>query len=154
MYANCDPINWVDIFIIGRYAIDSDKWEEIKGLLPPERKAQVGRPPKDHRKMLNAMPWIARLVAIPRYYGSWPTLYSRFRRWQIAGILDGILVHVSIEPDFENFMIDAPLSWAISMELAQEEDLKQAVGRSSGGLRIKIPTRWSTPFVLTGGQCY
>lgn len=114
-----------------------------------KRKAQVGGPPKDHRKMLNAMPWMARLCAIPIYYGSWPTVYSWFRRWQIAGIWDGILVHVSIEPDFENFMIDAPLSWAISMELAQEEDLKQAVGRSRGGLRIKIPTRWSPPWVLT-----
>ncbi len=96
-----------------RYEIRDDQWEQIKDLLPPERKPQGGRPPKDHRKMLNAMLWIARTGApwrdLPEYYGSWSTVYSRFRRWQIAGIWDQILEHVSIEPDFESIMIDATI---------------------------------------------
>lgn len=73
-----------------RYEIRDDQWEKIKDLLPPERKPQGGRPPKDHRHMLNAMLWIARTGApwrdLPEYYGSWSSVYSRFRRWQIAGI--------------------------------------------------------------------
>jgi transposase len=96
-----------------RYELRDDQWEQIKDLLPPERKPQGGRPPKDHRKMLNAMLWVARTGApwrdLPEYYGSWSTVYSRFRRWQIAGIWDRILEHVSIEPDFESLMIDATI---------------------------------------------
>jgi transposase len=46
---------------------------------------------------------------LPEYYGSWSTVYSRFRRWQIAGIGDRILEHLSIEPDYESIMIDATI---------------------------------------------
>ncbi|MFC7561146.1 hypothetical protein ACFQ5D_01880 [Paenibacillus farraposensis] len=35
------------------------------------------------------------------------SVYTRFRRWQMSGVRDKILGHVSIEPDFENVMIDA-----------------------------------------------
>lgn len=83
----------------------------IKDPLPPERKPQGGRPPKDHRHMLNAMLWIARTGApwrdLPEYYGSWSSVYSRFLRWKIAGIWDNILEHVSTEPDWESVMINA-----------------------------------------------
>lgn len=96
-----------------RYEIRDDQWEKIKDLLLPERKPQGGRPPKDHRHMLNAMLWIAHTGAswrdLPDYYGSWSSVYSRFRRWQIAGIWDKILEHVSIEPDWESVMIDATI---------------------------------------------
>ncbi len=94
-----------------RYEIHDEQWEIIKGVLPAERKKQGGRPAKDNRTMLNAMLWIARTGApwrdLPEYYGSWKSVYTRFRRWQMAGVWDQILEHVSIEPDFENVMIDA-----------------------------------------------
>ncbi|OBA07244.1 transposase, partial [Paenibacillus polymyxa] len=77
------------------------------------RKPQGGRIAKDNRTMLNAMLWVARSGApwrdLPEHYGSWKTVYTRFRRWQIAGIWDGILKHVSTTPDFENIMIDATI---------------------------------------------
>ena len=63
--------------------------------------------------MLNAMLWVARSGApwrdLPDHYGSWKTVYTRFRRWQIAGVWDQVLEHVSISPDFENIMIDATI---------------------------------------------
>ncbi|WP_172422825.1 transposase [Paenibacillus larvae] len=73
-----------------RYEIRDDQWEKIKDLLPPERKPQGGRIAKDNRMMLNAMLWVARSGApwrdLPEHYGSWKTVYTRFRRWQMAGI--------------------------------------------------------------------
>ncbi len=85
----------------------------IKDLLPSEQKKQGGRPTKDNRTMLNAMLWIARTGApwrdLPEYYGSWKTVYTRFRRWQMSGVWEQILDHISIEPDFENVMIDATI---------------------------------------------
>ncbi|MFB0843301.1 transposase [Paenibacillus oleatilyticus] len=70
-----------------RYEIHDEQWEIIKDVLPVERKKQGGRPAKDNRTMLNAMLWIARTGApwrdLPEYYGSWKSVYTRFRRWKI-----------------------------------------------------------------------
>lgn len=131
--------------------------------LPPEREPQGGRTPKDHRKMLNAILWVARIGApwrdLPEYYGSWSTVYSRFRRWQIAGIWDRILEHVSMEPDFESLMIDATIVRVHQHGTGEKRGgLPQAIGRSRGGLTTKIHAvvdASSNPlcFELTGGQC-
>ncbi|MEV2364231.1 IS5 family transposase [Paenibacillus larvae] len=107
-----------------RYEIRDDQWEKIKDLLPPERKPQGGRIAKDNRMMLNAMLWVARSGApwrdLPEHYGSWKTVYTRFRRWQMAGIWDEILKQVSVSPDLENIMIDATIVASISMGRAQK----------------------------------
>jgi transposase len=96
-----------------RHEIPDDQWEKIKDVLPPERKKQGGRPAKDNRMILNAMLWIAKTGSpwrdLPEYYGSWKTVYTRFRRWQIAGVWDQILEKVCIEPDVENVMIDSTI---------------------------------------------
>ncbi|ETK29550.1 putative transposase [Paenibacillus larvae subsp. larvae DSM 25719] len=74
--------------------------------------------------MLNAMLWVARSGApwrdLPEHYGSWKTVYTRFRRWQMAGIWDEILKQVSVSPDLENIMIDATIVASISMGRAQK----------------------------------
>ncbi|WP_083675541.1 transposase [Paenibacillus borealis] len=48
--------------------------------------------------MLNAMLWVARTGApwrdMPEHYGSWSSVYTRFRRWQKAAVWDRILEKV------------------------------------------------------------
>ncbi|WP_219839218.1 transposase [Paenibacillus sp. R14(2021)] len=46
---------------------------------------------------------------LPDYNGSWKTVYTRFRRWQLSGVWEQILEQVSAEPDFENVMIGATI---------------------------------------------
>ncbi|MDT2239330.1 IS5 family transposase [Paenibacillus larvae] len=125
-----------------RYEIRDDQWEKIKDLLPPERKPQGGRIAKDNRMMLNAMLWVARSGApwrdLPEHYGSWKTVYTRFRRWQMAGIWDEILKQVSVSPDLENIMIDATIVASISMGRAQRGQQFQDIGHSRGGITTKI----------------
>ena len=45
---------------------------------------------KDNRIILNGMVWLARSGApwrdLPERYGSWQTVYSRFRKWIDDGI--------------------------------------------------------------------
>ncbi|WP_100488496.1 transposase [Sporolactobacillus pectinivorans] len=41
------------------------------------------------------------------YYGSWQSVYTRFRCWEKAGLFDQMLDILSAEPDEENVMIDA-----------------------------------------------
>ncbi len=43
-----------------------------------------------HRRILNGILWILATGApwrdLPRRYGHWQAVYSRFRRWQLAGV--------------------------------------------------------------------
>jgi len=77
-----------------RHELTDRQWEHLGPLLPPERPA-TGRPNRGHRTILNGILWKLRAGApwrdVPERYGAWATLYSRFRRWQRAGIWDRIL---------------------------------------------------------------
>jgi len=96
-----------------RHEIEDEQWDPIKNIVTCECNSKGGCPPKDDQKMLNAMRWIARTGApwrdMPECYGSWSSVYTRFRRWQKSGVLEQILERVSIEPDFENVMLDATI---------------------------------------------
>ncbi len=67
----------------------------------------------DNRWMLNAMLWVARSGApwrdLPDTFPHWKSVYTRFRRWQKAGIWDKVLEHVSLDLDEESIMIDATI---------------------------------------------
>ena len=77
-----------------RHELTDDQWHQLEPLLPPQR-PRTGRPAKEHRTVLNGILWVLRTGApwrdLPERYGPWRTVYSRFRRWQEAGIWDQIL---------------------------------------------------------------
>ena len=85
-----------------RHELSDAQWERLASLLPPQRPA-TGRPAHDHRLIVNAILW--RLATgvpwrdLPERYGPWPTVYSRFRRWQRAGVWDRLLAAVQAEGD-------------------------------------------------------
>ena len=60
----------------------------MQPLLPP--RAPVGRPPGDNRVVLAGILWVLRTGAgwraLPREFGPWHTIYSRYRRWRLAGL--------------------------------------------------------------------
>jgi hypothetical protein len=74
--------------------LTDDQWARVSPLLPPQR-PPIGRPPEDHRTILAGMLWIVRTGAawreLPATFGSWSTVYSRYRRWRQAGIWQRIL---------------------------------------------------------------
>lgn len=77
-----------------RHELTDDQWDRLEALLPPQR-PRTGRPANDHRTVLNGILWVLRTGApwrdLPERYGVWQTVYSRFRRWQEAGVWDQIL---------------------------------------------------------------
>lgn len=83
-----------------RHDLTDDQWDRLVPLLPPQR-ARTGRPAHDHRSVLNGILWVLRTGApwrdLPAQYGSWKTVYSRFRRWREAGIWDRILRDLQAE---------------------------------------------------------
>lgn len=85
-----------------RHELTDEQWRRLAPLLPPEQPAR-GRPNHDHRRLLNGILWRLRSGALwrdlPERYGPWETVYSRFRRWQMAGVWDRILTVLQAEGD-------------------------------------------------------
>jgi transposase len=79
---------------MSRHDLTNEQWARLEPLLPPVRPKR-GRPNHDHRRVVNGMLW--RLATgtpwrdLPSEYGPWQTVYSRFRRWQCAGVFDRVL---------------------------------------------------------------
>lgn len=94
-----------------RYELTTSEWNRIKDYLPPERSGQKGRPRKDNRMMLNGMLWILRTGCqwreLPECYGSWQSVYARFRKWQKDGIFEKIFRELNLDADTEYICIDS-----------------------------------------------
>ena len=69
------------------------QWQRILPLLPPQQ-SQTGRPALDHRRVVNGILWVFGTGkpwrGLPAQYGNWRTVYSRFRRWQTAGVWQAV----------------------------------------------------------------
>ncbi len=71
------------------------EWRVLKDLLPiePENRGR-GRPPEQNRSIINGILWRLRCGApwrdVPPKYGSWNTIYRRFRRWSEAGVWETV----------------------------------------------------------------
>src|SRR5919197_1930419 len=70
------------------------QWGKLAPLLPPQR-PRMGRPPKDHRLIVEAIVWLDRTGApwrdLPAEYGPWETVASRFYRWRRRGVWERVL---------------------------------------------------------------
>jgi transposase len=96
---------------MNRHELTDEQWSRLASLLPPERPA-TGRPNHDHRRMLNAILWRYATGApwrdLPVQYGPWESVYSRFRRWQLAGVWDRLLAGLQAEA-----AADGRLDWTL-----------------------------------------
>src|SRR5947209_19349693 len=94
-----------------RRDLTDEQWERLRPLLPPQ-KTRRGRPPKEHRQIVNGLLWLNRTGApwrdLPAEYGPWKTVATRFYRWRWAGIWDRILADLQSQPDAEG---KPPRSW-------------------------------------------
>jgi transposase len=68
-----------------------DEWAYFEPFLTHHR----GRPPANHRRMLDAVFWLMRTGApwrdLPEEFGNWNSIFRQFRRWADSGIWDVIL---------------------------------------------------------------
>jgi transposase len=98
-----------------RHALTDDQWRQIAPLLPA--RAGPGRPPKDHRLVIDGILWILRTGApwrdLPVRFGPWKTVYERFRGWTRTGVWEDLFQrlratrHADGGIDWQLFMIDA-----------------------------------------------
>jgi transposase len=94
------------------FRLTDAQWKRVEPLLPQKTTAR-GRPPKAHRRVVEAMIWILRTGApwrdLPSAYGSWKTVYTRFSRWSQSGVLARLFEALARERDDEGFLIDATI---------------------------------------------
>lgn len=87
--------------MVGRHELTDAEWARLLPLLPPRQ--GNGHPYAAHRRVLNGMlfrlhtgvPW----RDLPRRYGKWQTVYSRWRRWTRGGLWDRVLAALQRELD-------------------------------------------------------
>ena len=86
-----------------RYELTDEQWAQIEEFLPSS--AGRGRPWKEHRHLINGIFWILQSGApwrdLPERYGSWKTVYERFRRWRDEGVFDRMLERLQMRLDKE-----------------------------------------------------
>ena len=93
-----------------RHEIKDSDWNRIKDLLPPENTGK-GRPSRSNRQMLNAMLWRAKTGSperdLPERYGSWKTVYTRFRLWSKNDVFQIVFSALSADADMQDVSIDS-----------------------------------------------
>lgn len=125
-----------------RKELTTNQWNRIKSFFP-DKTGERGRPPKNHRMMINAILWILRTGApwrdLPHRYGSWKSVYTRFSRWSKSGLWCEIFAHISKNSNYEYNMIDSTVVKVHQHGSgAKGGHFLQAIGRSVGGLTTKI----------------
>ena len=97
---------------MSRRTLSDNQWARIEGLLPG-KKTDRGRSGADNRLFVDAVLWMARgWRDLPTDFGSWITVYTRFRRWTLGGVWESLFNALADDPDFEYVMIDATISKA------------------------------------------
>ena len=79
--------------------------------MPLEYTGKSGRPSGDNRTALNGILRIARSGApwgdLSERYGSWSTLYDRFKRWSNAGVFEKIFALLDVDADMQDLSVDS-----------------------------------------------
>lgn len=94
-----------------RYELEDSQWEKIASFFPEYR---TGRPPKVYNcSAFNAIIWLMCSVApwrnLPEYYGSWQTIYSRFRLQLSSGLFERIFRELIDDAGMENLSLDSTI---------------------------------------------
>lgn len=97
-------------FMMRRYALRDDQWENIKDLLPG-RSETVGVTAKNNRLFVDAVlfryragiPW----RDLPERFGHWKLVYNRYNRWSKTGVWERVFKQLASDPDNEYAMIDS-----------------------------------------------
>jgi len=112
--------------------MSDEEWEFFEPFLI-ERGPKCGRPPSDHRLVLDGVFWIGRTGApwrdLPEFFGKWGSVYRQFRRWTLSGVWDVLLQALNETGEGQDSvqMIDSTVVRA-----------HQHAAGAKGGLRAKV----------------
>ncbi len=149
---------------MSRGLISDEEWAVFAGFLdvPGE---QGGRPPKDHRRVLYSILWIARTGApwrdIPAEFGKWNSVAQQFRHWSVRRVGCGAAIPCR-QRQTSRLIADDRQHHDPGTSLCRRHKRgtqNEALGRSRGGFSTKIHLRTNAAglpvaAVLTGGETH
>src|SRR3954470_10567848 len=110
-----------------RFVLTDAQWAKMEPLCLG-KPSDPGRSGKDNRLFVEAVLWIARTGSpwrdLPRAFGHWISVYTRFRDWVKADVWRRLFEGVSDEPDMEYAMVDATSSRSTATARAQKGDFE------------------------------
>nr|WKN34497.1 IS5 family transposase [Tunicatimonas sp. TK19036] len=116
-----------------RYELSDEHWDKIADLFP-SNEGKRGAPWQNHRQILNGMLWVLCSGApwrdLPERYGSWKTVYDRFRRYRKEGMFDRILACLQLQLNEEG-LIDYHL-WEVDSTTVRAHKSTAGAGRKRG----------------------
>jgi transposase len=131
-----------------RYELTDEQWNLIKSLMP---KRKPGGRWNDHRTTLDGMMWVLKSGSpwrdMPERYGSWKSVYDRFRRWSADGTIEKILARLRYKLDADGF-----IDWDVWCIDGSNVRAHPAAAGASGTSKKTGPTSlWTTPLVVHAG---
>jgi transposase len=130
--------------VIRRYELSDVEWAALERFLPDV--VTGGRPRSDDRQLLNAIVWKIRSGAawrdIPARYGSWQSVYTRFRRWALDGTFAVMLAGVQADADAAG-----DIDWLVSVDSTVVRAHQHAAGAKGGPAKRakRRITPWAGP---------
>src|SRR6266545_3718754 len=137
---------------VRRHELTTNQWAAVRPLLATlvPRKPKTGRPNADHRRILNGILWKVRTGApwrdLPTRYGPWSSVYSRFWRWQRAGIWDRLFAAVQQHEDATGH-----LDWTLHFVDGAVIRAHQHAAGAKGGTQHR--KRWATARAAFRPRC-
>ena len=133
---------------VGRGEVTDAAWAVLAPLLPAN--GRRGQQWAEHRPIVNGILWKVRTGApwrdLPERYGSWRTVYARFRRWQRDGTWDRLLAHVQTKSDAAG-----EVAWEISVDSTVVRAHQHAAGARKKGALPRVARPRERPARRSGG---
>ena len=134
-----------------RHELTDAQWARLAPLLPPRK---AGRVRQDDRRILNGILWkLATGVPwrdLPKRYGPWATVYTRFWRWTQAGVWDRLFAAIPQQADAAG-----QIDWSLHFVDGTVIRAHQHAAGAKGGTQKRKPSgaaRAGSPPKSTSGR--
>ena len=127
------------------YELTGEQWDLIRTLMPTPK---PGGRWNDHRTTLDGMMWVLKSGSpwrdMPERYGSWKSVYDRFRRWSSDGTIDKILERLRYRLDKDGF-----IDWGVwCVDGSNVRAHPAAAGALENSKKTGPTSLWTTPLVV------
>jgi transposase len=130
-----------------RHALTDREWTLLEPLLP--RRSRTGRPPKDHRTIIDALLWLGKTGApwrdLPERFGPWRAVATRFYRWTRSGLWDRLLAELRRIADAAG-----GIDWEVHMVDGTSVRAHRCAAGGKGGGSAR---RWAARAAASAASC-
>jgi transposase len=117
-----------------RHALTDREWDVLSPRLP--RWARTGRPPREHRTIIDALLWLAKTGApwrdLPERFGPWRTVATHFYRWTRSGLWERILAELRRMADAKS-----DIDWDVHMIDGMNVRAHRCAAGAKGGSLVR-----------------